>query len=139
MAFVAGYNGEIKLDNAVGGALTSYKAYARSVSTNLPINLGDTTVFGDTQNTRLPLLKDFNFSVEFIPDSAGVLSAVLNSHVQSSASISFEIDPEGTAVGSQKITGECYLESLTPGATVDGLATLTASYQGTGATTLGTN
>jgi len=139
MAFVAGYNAVVKLDASPGGALTDYTANFTNLDTNIPVELLGTTVFSKAQRTRAPGLKDFSFTLTANPDSAGVISAIVTGHVQSSESISFELSPEGTATGSLKLTGEAYLESIAPTASVDGLATFTATYQGTDTTTIGTN
>lgn len=140
MAFVAGYNGVIKLDATIGGSLTAYTAYFESFDVSLTTDSGETTTLGDAFRDFIPTLKSLEFSGTYRSDAT--FSAVLAAHYNSQtvgSSVSYELSPEGTASGTVKITGECWQVSWNPNATVDGVCTGTVSYKSTGTITVGTN
>lgn len=140
MAFAAGYTGVIKLDATIGGSLTAYSAYFESIDLTMTTDNGETTTFGDAYRDFIPTLKSLEFSGSYRSDPT--FTAVLAAHFNNQAvgsSISYELSPEGVVSGTVKFTGECWLVSWNPGATVDGVCTGSVSYKSTGTITVGTN
>lgn len=133
----AGYNGVVKLDASPGGSLTDYSAYCNSLDVSTPVDLFDTTAFGDSSRERAVAgLKDFSFTVS--GDADATFIAVLAGLRGSSQTVSYELGPTGSTAGYIKYTGECMLESFDVSASVDDKVTYTASFQGSGAVTIGT-
>jgi len=78
------------------------------------------------------------FTAEFLWHTTpfAVLSGV---DALDNTSLLYETSPEGTASGKPKLSGQCYLKAFNPDASVGAIATMTATFQQTGAQTWGTN
>ena len=89
-------------------------------------------------NRRLFIVgfKDNKFDIS--GNALAALATHLNGIAGQEASVSFQYGPEGTTSGNRKYTGECFLVSYKESTPVGGLNTFTASFQITGAVTVGT-
>ena len=138
MAFVAAKSSVFKLDNAAG-SLTDISAYVDSVSGIAnTTDMLETTTFGATSKSFIPGLRNGDtISV------SGKWDATLNTQITallgSASSSSFEYHPAGTAAGTPKVSGECFVTSYETSSSVADLVTFSISLQITGAVTHGTN
>ena len=138
MAFVAAKNSVFTLDNA-GGAPTDISAYIDSVSGIAnTTDMLDTTVFGQDSKSYAPGLRNGDtISV------SGKWDATLNTHITGllglTTSSTFDYSPAGTAGGTPKFTGECFVASYEVSSAVADLVTFSMSLQITGDVTIGSN
>ena len=139
MAFVAGKGSVFKLDNGAG-SIQDLSAYVDTMEFTPTIDTLETTTFGDSAKDFIVGLKDGTFSV------GGKWDATLDAHMNgiddglsAGGSVSYEIHPAGTASGTPKYTGECYLTSYTTSSDVACVVTWSAEFQATGTITRGTN
>ena len=135
MAFVAGKNAVLKLDNS-GGSLVDLSAYLTDVSVSLDTATAETTSFGDSDTEVMVTLGSGSVS------ATGLFDATLLAHLGAvrgqAASLSYEFYPAGTTSGLPKISGECVLTAIGPAASVGGAEGLNFSLDCTGAQTIGT-
>lgn len=116
MAFGPGRLGVLKLDNGAG-SLTDISAYCNKVDAPFTITLGDTTTFGATAETEIPVIKNgdkITFSGLLDPTPHTQLGTIYNNGgglTTGNASLSFEYGPMGSTTGNPKFTGECFLSS----------------------------
>jgi hypothetical protein len=137
MAFAHGKSAVFKLDD-VGGTLRTLSSYVSEVSLPRNIDTAETTTFGATGNAKTYIvgLSDATIGVSGFFDATadGYLAGV----VGAPATLSFEIGPEGNAVGAIKYTGECIMTSYQVGSSVGDVVSASADFQVTGAITRGT-
>jgi len=135
MAFVAGKNAVLKLDNN-GGSLVDLSSYITDVSHSLDTATAETTALGSSDTSVIATIGSGSVSV------TGLFDATLLAHLGgirgSATTKSYEFFPEGTASGKPKISGECVLTNMSPSASVGGVEGLSFSLDCTGAQTIGT-
>ena len=135
MAFVAGKNAVLKLDNS-GGSLVDLSSYITDVSHSLDTATAETTALGNDDTTLIATIGSGSVSV------TGLFDATLLAHLGavrgSSSSLSYEFYPAGTTSGLPKVSGECVLTNMSPSASVGGVEGLSFSLECTGAQTIGT-
>lgn len=134
MAFVAGKNTHLSVDN-VSGTLTDISSYTDSID-GLPGNLDheDTTAFGDDGTRSIPTLENTTFSVSGSWDAA--LDAILGA--SRATARTFEFGPAGDGSGAVKYSGECYIQSYTVSTSASGKVSWSASLKVDGTVTRGT-
>jgi hypothetical protein len=136
MAFGHGHNGVFKLDNS-GGSLTTLSAYVESLDSNFGIADHPTQTLGDTAEESILGLKNGTFNVSFVYDSTAW------THITGiyglSATVTFNIAPEGTGTTTPLISGEARLLSFTMPVNVNDKLQFTANFKLDGAPTFGTN
>lgn len=142
MAFQHGKSTDFRLDNGAG-TLTDISAYVDSVDFALPIDMHETTTFGDSAKEYLPGLKDSTISIGGKWDSTldtqlGVIYANGGGLTTTNLSISFQFGPAGSTSGNVKYTGECFLTNYQVSDPVGDLVTWSAELQVSGAITRGT-
>lgn len=124
-----------------GGTLRDISAHVTGVS-GLPGSraLDDVTAAGDGGDKSIPGLFSGQFTVSgWWDDTASTGShTVLNGLRTTTATSSFEYGPEGSASGDIKLSGECWLESLTYDAEVRGAVPFSATFKVDGTLTTGT-
>lgn len=140
MAFVAGKNSYLNVDNSAGSP-TDISAYCANVSLSRSLADLATTTLGAGSVTRIAGLADGSFQASGPWDAtcdgylAGVFAATIAGTV---ASTTFAIGPAGSGNGKVKITGECVMASYDVSTTVDGRVEWSATFNLTGAVTVTT-
>lgn len=147
MASFHGSKGVFKVDDS-GGTLRDISAYVDSVDFPQNVDMAETTgEGGTTAKTFIPGVREGKISVKGTWDNTAsvgsetVLGALANAGGQLAAggSVSFEYNPAGTATGTTKYTGECYMTSYQQSSPVNGRVGFSADFQVTGAITRATN
>lgn len=140
MAFTHGKDAYFSIDDS-GGTLRNISPYVTQVS-GLPgdRSLGSTTAFGDQGERFIPGLASASFTVSGHWDDTATTGShtVLTGLRTATATSSFEYGPEGNTAGDIKISGECWLESLTYDASVDSVVPFQAQFRLDGIVTVGT-
>lgn len=149
---MAKFHGSIaafKIDDA-GGTLRDISANVDDLSLSRKFDTPDVT----GQGQSAPAVKSFivglgeaDISIKGTWDTtsntgtATVGAALANAGGQLTAggSLSFEVHPGGTATGTPKRTGECYMTAYDESAPVNGRVSFSAQFKVTGAITNGTN
>lgn len=127
MAFGAGKNGILKVDNGAG-TLTDISAFCDKVDAPFSVNLLDTTTFGAAGETEIPGLKagdKITASGKLDPTIHTHIGTLYNNGGQLTAggSISIEYGPMGSTSGNPKWTAETYLSKWQESTDAKGLAT----------------
>lgn len=140
MAFVAGHNTAISLDNAAGTPV-DISDYADSISgLDFVQDMLDTSVFGTSSKESIPGLKGgatVSISGNFDSTLNTQLAAI---HALSSgASQTLTVSPAGTGSGDPYVSFETFLTSYAISTEVAGKVTFSATLQQTGALSTGTN
>lgn len=124
-----------------GGTLREISGHVTKV-TGLPGKraLDDVTAAGDGGDKSIPGLFSGQFTVAGWFDTAATTGShtVLNGLRTTTATSSFEYGPAGDASSAVKISGECWLESLTYDTEVRGAVPFEASFKVDGTLTVGT-
>ena len=136
MAFVHGKDSVIKIDNS-SGSLTDISAYVNNIDFPISADVAETTVMGVDNKTYIVGLKDASLSISGLWDAT--IDGILGVVVGQSATLSFEISPEGTASGKIKYTGEMICTEYGQNPPVGDVVSYSASFQVTGAVTRGTH
>jgi hypothetical protein len=136
MAFVHGKDSVIKIDNA-SGTLTDISSYVNNVDFPITADVAETTVMGDDNKTYIVGLKDATLSITGLWDST--IDGILGQIVGQSATVSFELSPEGTTAGNVKYTGEAICTEYSQNPPVGDVVSYSSSFQVTGAVTRGTH
>ncbi len=136
MAAKRGLNADIRVDNAAG-SLIDISRSVKTVNFSRDAELLDATTFqapgGDKE--FIVGFKDNKFSIEGNADAT--IATHLNGIVGQEATVSFQYGPEGTTAANRKYTGECVMTSYSENTSAEGLNTFSASFQITGAVTVG--
>lgn len=131
----AGWEGAFWLDNS-SPTLTDISTYLNNVDFPEDIGVEDTSTFGTQPKTYTVTQTDGTITISGPWDST--LDAHLNGVKGQAASLSYEYGPEGGDTGDVKYSGECFMTSYGKSGSVGGVAQFTASFQCTGAITVGT-
>lgn len=140
MAFIAGHNTKIQLDNAAG-SLTDISAYVNSVSgLDLSRATLETTAFGDSAQAFILGLKQ-NGQVSISGDWDATLNTQMNGieALTTGASQTLKVSFGGTASGQPYVQVETLLANYAVSSAVGDKVTWTASLQRSGAVVAGTN
>ena len=140
MAFVAGHNTTISLDNAAGTP-ADISAYADSMSgLDLLVDMLDTNVFSTTSKQSIPGIKGgATVSVSGNFDSTLNTQLVAVHALTTGATQTLKVSPAGTTAGLPYIEMETFLTSYAVSSDVAGKVTFSASLQQSGAVVTGTN
>ncbi len=103
-----------------------------------PRTLRETTSMSDKARTFVPDVEDVPFDGLFDDTATSGPDAVLGPLRTHGSAVDFEYAPEGTAVGSVKYSGTCWVESYELRSHVGGLVEWTALLQVEGAVARGT-
>lgn len=138
MAFTHGKGAVFKIDNAAG-TLQTLTAFLDSVEMNNTIDTAETTTMGAEAKTYLSGQSDGTISISGKFDGTAVTGphVVLSGLIGLETTSSFEIGPEGSTTGKQKLLGECFMTSYVVSAPVGDVVSFTADFQVTGAVTVG--
>lgn len=138
MAFVHGKGGVFKIDNAAG-TLQILTAFVDNIDWNNTVDTAETTTMGAEAKTYLSGQSDATFSVTGKFDGTAVTGphVILTGLVGLETTSSFELGPEGSTAGKQKILGECFLTNYTFSDPVGDVVSFNADFQVTGAVTYG--
>ena len=134
-AFTHGKDTAVKLDNGAG-ALTDITAFLNSAGLEQLAEVAETTVFGDSNKTFIPGLKDASVSMEGRFDPT--VDLILSDDLGASATKTVEYGPEGATTGKIKYSAEAILTSYSIDNPVDDVATFSAELQLTGVVTRST-
>ena len=136
MAFTHGKGAVFKLDNAAG-TLQTLTAFVDSIEFDNSVDTAETTTMGSEVKTYLSGQSDSTVSItgKFDGTAATGPHVILSGLVGLEATSSFEIGPEGSTTGKQKILGECFLTDYKTSAPVGDVVTFSADFQVTGAVT----
>lgn len=134
MPFTHGKDAIVKLDNAAG-TLTDISTYVDSITFNPVADIAETSTFGTTSKQYVLGLRDCTFTLDGPYDP--VIVAIINSALGSATSKSLEFFPQGVTGGLDKWTAECFATSISFSNDMGGAARYSASFQVTGAVTLG--
>jgi Phage tail tube protein len=139
MAFTHGKGAVFKVDNAAG-TLQTLTAYVDSIDINNTVDTAETTTMGAEQKTYLSAQSDATISIGGKFDGTATTGphAILAGLIGLETTSSFEIGPEGSTTGKQKLLGECFLTSYVVSAPVGDVVTFSAEFQVTGAVTVTT-
>lgn len=132
---VHGKSTVVKIDNS-GGVLTDITNSVKSLDFTEDAELAETTAFGDTNKTFVVGFKDGKFSLQ--GNWTGTIDSHLGTILGQTATVSFELGPEGGTTGKVKYTGEAYLTSFKKTGAVNSVNGYTAEFQVSGAVTRGT-
>jgi hypothetical protein len=137
---VHGSTTHFALDNS-GGSSQDLTAHARGVDFTLDQSMHDITTFGNSARVKTVGLKDGKFSVTFV-SSTTILSHLNGLYTAqtpgTSTTWSFIIGPRGSTGGFEKYSGEAILTGIPVPTVVDDVEMITASFEVTGAVTIGT-
>lgn len=138
MAFTHGKDAVFSLDDS-GGTLRNIKIYLNNVS-GLPgaRALSEVTAFGDQGTKSIPSLANVQFTIGGHYDATATtgVATVLNGLRTNTVTSTFEYGPAGSATGSLKITGECWMTQYTIDASVSDRVPIAATFQVDGVPTL---
>lgn len=134
-AFTHGKNTVVWLDNGAG-SLTEITAFLNSASLEQLAEVAETTVFGDSNKTFIPGLKDATISMEGRFDPT--VDLILFDDLGASATKSLEYGPEGGTTGKIKYSAEAIVTSYSIENPLDDVAGFSAELQLTGVVTRGT-
>ena len=132
MPFTHGKNTAIKLDNGAG-TITDIKSYLSSASLERLREAAETTVFGDSEKTYIPGLRDGTVSIEGRFDPA--IDLILNDDINDEATKTVEFGPEGSATGKIRYSFEALITNYSMDNPMDDVAGISAELQLTGAVT----
>ncbi len=122
---------------------TDVSAYMKSAQLSLEGAAVDATTMGSSGwNVNLMGLKSGTLSIEVVDDfAAAAIDSILWGHFNTGTSITFEVRPTQSAVGTSnpKITGSVLPNKYTMGASVGELAMKSLEYPLTGAATRATS
>jgi hypothetical protein len=127
------------MDNS-SGTLVDYSPVVTSAKLDIKMDTADTSHFGSNSKTYIIGQNDATGSVSGMFDRTllGTLTATINALLAGTiASVTVQLGPEGTAVGSTKITQEMIITSLEIGASVGDMVSVSFDLQRTGDTTYG--
>ena len=136
--FVFSKDSNMYMDDS-GGTLREITAYVTGVD-GLPgeVELQDITVFGDGGHKFIPGLKNAQFGVDFFynsdPSTSGGFLKLALAIFGSTVTKSFEFYPGGSS--GQKLSGECWLQTLPLTSRVGETVAGTASFQVDGVVTI---
>lgn len=138
MAFVHGKGAVFKIDSAAG-TLQVLTAFLDNVDTNFTVDMAETTTMGAEAKTYVSGQSDNTISISGKFDGTAVTGphVVLAALIGLETTSSFEIGPEGSSAGKQKLLGECFMTGYTVGMPVGDVVSFTADFQVTGAVTVG--
>lgn len=138
MAFTHGKGAAIKIDNAAG-TLQTLTSFVTEITDDFAVDMAETTTMGAEAKTYLSGQSDNTFSISGLFDGTAVTGphVVLAGLVGLETTSSFEIGPEGSTAGKQKLLGECFLTKYTVGMPVGDAVSFSADFQVTGAVTVG--
>ena len=136
MAFVHGKDSVIKVDNS-SGSLTDISAYVNSVDFPLTADTAETTVLGKDIKTFIAGLKDSTLGLSGLWDAT--LDGMFGVTVGQSATLSFELSPEGTSSGKVKYTGEAICTNYSVSSPVGDAVAWSADLQVSDSVTRGTH
>lgn len=136
MAAKRGLSADIRVDNSAG-TLTDISRETNNVNFSRDAELLDGTTFqapgGDKE--FIVGFKDNKFDIA--GNASATVATLLNGIAGQEATVSFQYGPEGTTAGNRRYTGECVMVSYSETTPALGLNTFTASFQITGAVTVG--
>ncbi len=137
MAAKRGLNADIRIDNS-GGTLTDISTHVKNVNFSRDAELLDVTAFQAAGGDKEFLVgfKDNKFDIE--GNANATVATHLNGIAGQEATVSFQYGPEGTTSGNRKYTGEAVMVSYRETTPATGVNGFTASFQITGAVTVGT-
>lgn len=140
-SFVHGSGAVFSLDDSAG-TLRNIKANLNQVS-GLPgaRQLSEVTAFGDAGVKSIPALANNQFSIAGHFDNTATTGSwvVLNGLRSTTATSTFEYNPAGTATGTPKISGECWMTDFTVDTSVTDRVPIAASFQVDGVPTVSAN
>lgn len=113
---------------------TEVSAYAKAITVNYSAEVQDTTTFGAATRTKLPGLKDWSMTIEFVQDYAdNALDEILFALV--GTSFTAVVGPASSAVGvnNPRYSGTAILDSYSPLAgSIGETVTASITLQGSG-------
>lgn len=139
MAFVHGKGAVFKIDNAAG-TLQTLTAYVDSIDMTNSVDMAETTTMGAEAKTYLSGQSDATIAIagKFDGTAATGPHVILSGLIGLETTSSFEIGPEGSTTGKQKLLGECFLTGYKVASPVGDVVSFTADFQVTGAVTVTT-
>lgn len=135
--YVHGKGANFQMDNAAG-TLVDYSDIVTEATISLSVDTADTSHFGSNSKTYIVGQNDGTSSVTGLFDRArlATITAAFNNLLAgTSASLTVQLGPEGTAAGATKITQEMIITSLEIGASIGEAVSVTLELQRTGDTT----
>ena len=135
MAFSHGSKAKFQLKNAAG-SLTDISAYITSISMPHAIESADVSVMGNTAKQFVVGLEDGSISIDWKVDPViEILLDGIKFGITAGGPSAFQYDPQGTATGLSRYSGNCFLTSYNIDTSVSDSAKGTATLQITGAIT----
>lgn len=136
MALASGHgrNSVLKLDNR-SGSITDISAYCTKWEFSPSSESQEATSIGDKGVVRVAGIGDSN--LDFEGNWGTTIADILDDAL--SKAKSFECHPHGTASGAVKYTGETIMSSVNIDISFDAIVTYSASCEGDGAYTRGSN
>jgi hypothetical protein len=136
MAFTHGKGAVFKIDNAAG-TLQILTTYVDSIEFDNSVDTAESTTMGAEAKTYLSGQSDATLSITGKFDGTATTGphVILSGLVGLETTSSFEIGPEGTTAGKQKILGECFLTDYKASMPVGDVVSFSADFQVTGAVT----
>lgn len=117
---------------------TALQADANSITINIGVDTGETTAFGEAWDTFVEGNANWTVDADFFYNAASSQADPVLFGLIGGGSKTIEIGPEGNSTGQTKYSGSVILTSMSPSVPVGEAATISASFQGTGALTRGT-
>jgi hypothetical protein len=116
-----------------GGTARKISGDSTSVTINREASTGETTGFGDTDQTHVVGIRGYTVAIEGLwSDTADTGTyIVLNGII--GASTTWVVAPAGSATGMVKLSGSGFCTSFNTTGPVGGVVTFSANIQGTGA------
>lgn len=147
MANFHGSKGVFKIDDAAG-TLRDISIYVDDLQLSRKFDTPETTgEGGTTAKTFIVGLQEADITIKGTWDNTAttgsetVLGSDANAGGQLTAggTLSFEVDPAGTAVGTIKYTGECWMTQYDQSAPINNRVSFSAQFKVSGAVTRATN
>jgi len=122
-----------------GGTLRDVSSQCKSLEINLPVDIEDTTTFGQSAHTKQATLTDSSFSIAGLWDATAStgIDVVLFGIRGLSTPRNYEAGPAGSGAGNRKYTGSCVLKDYKISPQVQNVIPFTATFEGSGAVTQG--
>ena len=133
--FRHGKNTYFAIDDS-GATLRDISNVLRDQSLSRQIDTAETTAFLSTNKTYVIGIPGSSFNVSGMFDLT--VDGYLNGIMGLETAVDFEYGPEGNTASRRKVSGQCYLTSLSYSGSVSDMVSFTADFMVTGAVTVGT-
>lgn len=130
---IPGTNHVFSLDAAGGGALTDISQYLKSAKPARSRDSVDVTTYGQSWKAMQALLMGGQVTLEGVYGTA--IDTILNACFESTQTLTYQSDPQGTGSGKPRLTGECWVTAYDINPPVNDVETFSATLQFSGACT----